>query len=146
MPVKMSLAACELVQRLEAHGPEAEDNAAVTAVLFTAGGKTRKGFEHGEIALLLIVIAGFITEGFRLAFEPDPAIAAPLRFAESSRLHLAGFAYPDSLERLAGTPYALAERVGSGHIVLFLDDPNFRIYWQGLSRLFLNSLVLSPSF
>ena len=81
-----------------------------------------------------------------LAFEPDAAIAAPLSFAELSRLHLAGFAYPDSLERLAGTPYAVEERVGAGHIVLVLDDPNFRVYWQGLSRLFLNSLVLSPSF
>ncbi|TNF72731.1 MAG: hypothetical protein EP299_09290 [Acidobacteria bacterium] len=81
-----------------------------------------------------------------LAFEPDSAIAAPLSFADLSRLHLAGFAYPDSLERLAGTPYALAERIGEGHLVLVLDDPNFRLYWQGLSRLFLNSLVLSPSF
>lgn len=81
-----------------------------------------------------------------LAFEPDSAIAAPFRLAELSSLHLAGFAYPDSLERLAGTPYALEERVGAGHIVLILDDPNFRLYWQGLSRLFLNSLVLSPSF
>jgi hypothetical protein len=81
-----------------------------------------------------------------LAFEPDPAIAAPFRFAELSDLQIAGFAYPDSLERLAGTPYALEERIGSGHIVLILDDPNFRLYWQGLTRLFLNSLVLSPSF
>ena len=31
--------------------------------------KTRKGFELGEIFLLAIVIAGFVTEGFRLAFE-----------------------------------------------------------------------------
>ena len=37
----------------------------------TAGGKTRRGFEHGEIMLLVIVVAGFITEGFRLAFEPS---------------------------------------------------------------------------
>ncbi|MGB6334932.1 MAG: M14 family zinc carboxypeptidase, partial [Thermoanaerobaculia bacterium] len=81
-----------------------------------------------------------------LAFETDSAIAAPFRFAELNHLKLAGFAYPDSLERLAGTPYALEERVGSGHIVLILDDPNFRLYWQGLSRFFLNSLVLSPSF
>lgn len=81
-----------------------------------------------------------------LAFEPDAAIAAPFEFAELSSLHLAGFAYPDSLERLAGTPYALEERVGEGHVVLILDDPNFRVYWQGLSRLFLNSLLLSPSF
>lgn len=35
----------------------------------TAADKTRPGFERGEIFLLLIVIAGFLTEGFRLAFE-----------------------------------------------------------------------------
>ncbi|PLW69181.1 heterodisulfide reductase-related iron-sulfur binding cluster [Pseudohalioglobus lutimaris] len=38
----------------------------------TAGGKTRSGFERGEAFLLVIVIAGFITEGFRLAFEVSP--------------------------------------------------------------------------
>lgn len=37
----------------------------------TAGGKTRSGFERGEVILLLIVIAGFLTEGFRLGFEPS---------------------------------------------------------------------------
>jgi Fe-S oxidoreductase/nitrate reductase gamma subunit len=35
----------------------------------TASDKTRPGFERGEAFLLLIVIAGFLTEGFRLAFE-----------------------------------------------------------------------------
>ena len=35
----------------------------------TAGDKTRAGFERGEVFLLLIVIAGFLTEGFRLAFD-----------------------------------------------------------------------------
>jgi hypothetical protein len=38
----------------------------------TAGGKTRPGFERGEAILLLIVVAGFITEGFRLAYESSP--------------------------------------------------------------------------
>ncbi len=37
----------------------------------TSGGQTRKGFEHGEIALLVIVVAGYLTESFRLGFEPD---------------------------------------------------------------------------
>ena len=81
-----------------------------------------------------------------LAFEPDPEVAAPFRMAPLERLHLAGFAYPDSLERLAGTPYVTEERVGSRHVVLFLDDPQFRNYWHGLHRLLLNSLLLSPSF
>ena len=82
-----------------------------------------------------------------LAFEPDPSLATPFSFSSSARnLVLSGFAYGDSVERLAGTPYVIEERVGSGHIVLFLDDPNFRIYWYGLARLFLNSILLSPSF
>ena len=37
----------------------------------TAGGKTRTGFERGEIILLTIVVLGFLTEGLRLAFEPS---------------------------------------------------------------------------
>ncbi|HEX9724158.1 MAG TPA: M14 family zinc carboxypeptidase [Vicinamibacteria bacterium] len=82
-----------------------------------------------------------------LAFEPNASLAAPFSLAESARdLLLAGFAYPDSLERLADTPYVVEERLGSGRIVLFLDDPNFRVYWHGLARVFLNSILLSPSF
>jgi hypothetical protein len=81
-----------------------------------------------------------------LAFEPDIKLASPFAFAAKEDLHLSGFAYPDSLERLAETPYLVAERVGSGHIILFLDDPNFRVYWSSLARLFLNSILLSPSF
>ena len=73
-----------------------------------------------------------------LAFEPDPSLATPFSFAESTRnLLLSGFAYPDSLERLEGTPYLVEERVDSGRVVLFLDDPNFRVYWYGLARVFL---------
>ena len=82
-----------------------------------------------------------------LAFEPDPSLAAPLTFSSSARnLLLSGFAYGDSVERLAGTPYVIEERVGSGHVILFLDDPTFRVYWYGLARLFLNAILLSPSF
>jgi hypothetical protein len=82
-----------------------------------------------------------------LAFETDDSLAKPFTLSSSSRnLVLSGFTFPDSAERLAGTPYVVAERTGSGRIVLFLDDPNFRIYWYGLAHLFLNSILLSPSF
>jgi hypothetical protein len=82
-----------------------------------------------------------------LAFEPNASLATPFSLAQPPReLLLAGFAYPDSLERLAATPYLVEERLGSGRIVLFLDDPNFRVYWRGLARVFLNSILLSPSF
>jgi hypothetical protein len=81
-----------------------------------------------------------------LAFESDPELATPFRLAPAGDLRLAGFAYDDSLDRLAGTPFVIVDRIGSGKIVLFLEDPNFRVYWFGMHRLFLNSLLLAPSF
>ena len=82
-----------------------------------------------------------------LAFEPDPAVAAAARFPEDpDELLGSGFAFPDSLARLAGTPYLVTERVGSGRVVLFLDDPNFRLFWDGLTRLFMNAVLFAPSF
>ena len=82
-----------------------------------------------------------------LAFEPDPAIAVAARFPEDpDELLGSGFAFPDSLARLAGTPYLVTEPVGSGRVVLFLDDPNFRLFWDGLTRLFMNAVLFAPSF
>ncbi|MDE2971492.1 MAG: hypothetical protein OXU35_04210, partial [Acidobacteriota bacterium] len=82
-----------------------------------------------------------------LAFEPDPAVAAAVRFPDDpDELLGSGFAFPDSLARLAGTPYLVTEQVGSGRVVLFLDDPNFRLFWDGLTRLFMNAVLFAPSF
>ena len=82
-----------------------------------------------------------------LAFEPDPAVAAAARFPDDpDELLGSGFAFPDSLARLAGTPYLVTERVGSGRVVLFLDDPNFRLFWDGLTRLFMNAVLFGASF
>lgn len=82
-----------------------------------------------------------------LAFEPDPAVAAAARFPEDpDELLGSGFAFPDSLARLAGTPYLVTEQVGSGRVILFLDDPNFRLFWDGLTRLFMNAVLFGPSF
>jgi len=46
---------------------------------------------------------------------------------------------------LAGTPFLIHEKTGSGNVVLFADDPNFRLFWDGLNRMFLNSVLLMPS-
>lgn len=82
-----------------------------------------------------------------LAFETDSAVAIGARLADDPDTLLgSGFAFPDSLARLAGTPYAVTERVGRGRVVLFLDDPNFRLFWDGLTRLFLNAVLFAPSF
>jgi hypothetical protein len=43
------------------------------------------------------------------------------------------------------TPFLVHEQLGSGNIILFADDPNFRLLWENLNKLFLNSVLLMPS-
>lgn len=82
----------------------------------------------------------------RSAFEPHDKANAPVFFNDSGDIHLGGLNYQSSLDRLAGTPYITEESIGLGKVILFLQDPNCRLYWHGLTRLFLNSVILSPAF
>jgi hypothetical protein len=45
---------------------------------------------------------------------------------------------------LEETPFIVHEQIGSGNVILFADDPNFRLFFDGLNRLFLNSVLLMP--
>jgi hypothetical protein len=54
--------------------------------------------------------------------------------------HLSGYISDENLERLRGSPSVLADGIGQGSVILFLDNPNFRGYWYGTNRLFLNAL------
>ncbi len=60
-------------------------------------------------------------------------------------LKLSGHAWPESLERMPDAVFAYEERVGSGRVIAFAEDLNFRAYWRGANRLFLNAVVLGPS-
>ena len=57
----------------------------------------------------------------------------------------AGFAWPESQERLPGSVLVYEQRVGSGRVIAFAEDPNFRGFWRGADRLFLNAVVVGPS-
>ncbi len=58
---------------------------------------------------------------------------------------VSGFVWEGTLKRIAGTAYLVDENRGRGHVILFADDPNFRLLWPRLTRLFLNSVFLAPS-
>ncbi len=58
----------------------------------------------------------------------------------------AGVAWPESLDRLKGSAYMVAERYGRGYVVTFADDPHFRLFWRGTLPLFLNAVLYAPSF
>lgn len=53
---------------------------------------------------------------------------------------VSGFITEENLKKLPNTGYLIRETLGRGHVVLYADDPNFRSFWEGTSRLFLNSI------
>jgi hypothetical protein len=68
-------------------------------------------------------------------------------FPSTGRLHRAGFIWPENTERLLrSSALVIEEPTGSGHVVLFANDPWFRAWWHALDRLVLNAIVLGPSF
>ncbi|MGH7552800.1 MAG: M14 family zinc carboxypeptidase, partial [Longimicrobiales bacterium] len=71
---------------------------------------------------------------------------AVVRYAEEPRLRLAGYLWPEVPARLAGTPYLWTESVGSGRVIGFAADPNFRDLWRGLLPLFGNAVFLGGAF
>jgi len=80
-----------------------------------------------------------------------PLIAPPDPFEtvvsiERDKPLASGHAWPEAIERMAGTPYLIAEPAGKGWAITFLDDPNFRGFWLGTSLLFGNAAILAPSF
>lgn len=57
---------------------------------------------------------------------------------------ISGHVWEENIERLSGNVLVYEERIGSGRIINFTEDMNFRGYWRGADRLFLNAVVLSP--
>jgi hypothetical protein len=65
-------------------------------------------------------------------------------FAASDNLLRSGFCWPETLKQMAGKPFVLYQSLGDGHVVGFVDDPNFRAMCPEVQRLFLNAVLLGP--
>ncbi len=71
------------------------------------------------------------------------AYNTPLMFTENPLM--AGYVHPKNLTRIKNSPAVVAQRVGSGQIVSFSDNPNFRAFWYGTNKLFLNAIFFGKS-
>jgi hypothetical protein len=97
------------------------------------------GYDHG-----LAVLAN----SARLFLPPDgapsPARRTHVRITEDNA-RIAGHLWDESADRLPGTVFAYEERAGRGRVISFIEDINFRGYWRGTDRLFLNAVIAGPS-
>jgi hypothetical protein len=75
---------------------------------------------------------------------PDDRYASVAVYKEDPLL--SGYSSAASLEKVAGTPMLVAERMGLGSVILFADNPNFRAITYGTNKLFLNALFFGTVF
>ncbi|MFO8098275.1 MAG: M14 family metallopeptidase, partial [Salinibacter sp.] len=58
---------------------------------------------------------------------------------------LSGYVSEENLEEVRGSASLAVDDVGSGRVILFVDNPNFRGMWYGTNRLFLNALFFGDT-
>ncbi len=97
------------------------------------------GYSHGFPALVNSNRIYLAPEG-----APSPRRNTPIMVSDGES-KISGHAWDENLERTPGTVFAYEERVGSGRVIAFAEDLNFRGYWRGADRLFLNAVILGPS-
>lgn len=68
------------------------------------------------------------------------AFSTVVRYTDDPLLD--GYIHPDNLEKIKKSASALVSRLGRGRAILLCDNPNFRGFWYGTNRLFLNALFL----
>jgi hypothetical protein len=75
--------------------------------------------------------------------EPGEVV---IRLAPESDLRVACYLWPETPPRVAGAPYVWTESVGSGRVIGFADEPNFRDLWRSLLPLFANAVFIGGSY
>jgi hypothetical protein len=66
------------------------------------------------------------------------AYSTPIQYTQKPLL--SGFITKKNEDKLKNTAAAVVSRVGSGRAILMTDNPNFRAFWYGTNKLFLNSI------
>ena len=93
---------------------------------------------------------GVPEEVFTLKFgnrslAPNRGLQSVGRYLSSADgLLSAGYASRRNLDGLAGNTFAGVRPVGQGRIVYFMDNPHYRMFWRGPSRMMVNAVMVVP--
>ena len=78
-----------------------------------------------------------------LSFEPAEEFETVISFEEELSA-VSGVMSDAKLEELSSSSWLASARVGDGRVILFADDPLFRLMWPSQFILFSNALLLGP--
>ena len=66
------------------------------------------------------------------------------RYLPEGKMLLSGLMWEDAQAQLPGKAFLLYSRLGSGHIVAFAEDPNYRAFLDGLNLMLMNAIFFGP--
>jgi hypothetical protein len=95
------------------------------------------GYDAGDFPVLV--------DSDRLYLAPEGPPSTRQRVVARYGAKLSGHAWQETLERIPDAVFAYEERVGGGRVIAFAEDPNYRAYFRGANRMFLNAVILGPS-
>ena len=78
------------------------------------------------------------------AFEPDEEFESAAWFPGGVS-RISGVISGDNLQRLDRSAWAIQKAVGQGSVILFADDPLFRMLWYSGFQPYTNALLLGPA-
>ena len=79
-----------------------------------------------------------------LSFEPDDDLEAVIHFPLDVS-EVSGFISRGKLDQVAGSSWLTTGVKGEGRVILFADDPLFRLFWRSAFAAFTNSLLYGPA-
>jgi hypothetical protein len=86
----------------------------------------------------------FVLHSGAQVFEPDPDFET-VGFFRSELERVSGVIGERSLERLQQGSWLAMRRLGSGKVILFLDDPVFRHFWYSTFQPYANAILVGPA-
>lgn len=98
------------------------------------------GLDRNELPVLL-------ASGYFFRYSKEGTNALVFDANSKKPLTISGFVWEGNTERLLkGTAYVIDESMGSGHVVLFAEDPFFRGMTRANTRPFFNAIVFNGVF
>ncbi|MCK5105770.1 MAG: zinc carboxypeptidase, partial [Cyclobacteriaceae bacterium] len=74
-----------------------------------------------------------------LFLEPAKrTISNPFHYSKNPLL--SGYVSDENLKQISGSPAVSVSTFGEGKVIAFTDNHNFRAFWYGTNRLFINSI------
>ncbi len=106
---------------------------------------------EGQLDLSNPICFGFESERIRIFKDnrifleyPKNPYTMPLVYTQNpQQVVVSGYLSDSNREKLQNSASIISKNIGKGKFVAFADNPNFRAFWYGTNRLFINSIFFN---